>query len=577
MADILLKGGTVVDGTGAAPRKADVRIKGDVIAEIGDNLEPRGERVFEVDGCFVSPGFIESHTHFDATMWWQPDLDPMPGYGVTTIIMGNCGFSAAPVHEDPEVRQEMINIFSFFEDIPDGPFVKNLPWDWRSWSEYKKSMTQRVRVPANYGAFVGHIAIRLAVMGMDAWERKATPEEIAQMARHLEDALDAGALGLSSNLLDHDGRDRPVPSQVAGDEEFEALMAVLERYPGTTMQIIVDTFMRMTGPASIERMMRLAKGKKVRIQIAGAIPTLEFQKPALEKMAPLMEKAKAEGYDFWPGYAHVSPTNTLSLTRSLIFAQSNDYVWHEVVLAETEEEKLRLLNDPDWRARARESWDTKAWPHAPMSNPHRLHLRNSDNGFGPINVTLKEYADSRGLHPSDAMAEWIIANGVRSTVHMAPFPRNEELTLELLKDPQTVGNINDAPPHGQMFCGGGENILLLTKYAKEGLLPLEQSVHVMTGKLANFFGLHDRGELKVGKRADIAVFDLDEVQHREEFKRFDVPDGNYGVTWRYTRDAAPMRLTIVNGMPTFMDGRFTGAMPGEFISPAAERLRQAAE
>lgn len=571
MASILIKGGTVVDGTGAKAFPADVRVRDKIIAEVAPGLEPQnGERVIDATGCYVTPGFIESHTHFDATMWWQPDLDPMPGYGATTIVMGNCGFTAAPVSDDPEVRMEMVKIFSFFEDIPEGPFVQNLPWDWRKWSEYMKSVTSRLKVPANYSGFTGHLAIRLAVMGMDAWTRVATPEEIKAMAEHLEDALEAGAIGLSSNLLDHDGQDRPVPTQIADDAEFAALIDVLERYPGRTMQVIVDTFMRMTAPASVERLVRLLEGKRVRVQIAGAIPTLEFQKPALEIMKPLVEKAQAEGYDIWPGYSHVSPTNTLSLTRSLIFAQSNDYVWHEVVLAETEEEKLKLLKDPDWRARARESWDTKAWPHAPMSNPHRLHLRNSDNGMGPINLTLKDYADSLGLHPSDAMAEWIIANGVRSTVHMAPFPKMEDLTVELLKHPQTVGNISDAPAHGQMFCGGGENILLLTKYCRdEGQVTIEEAVHVMTGKLAQHFSFTDRGEIKPGKRADIAVFDLNEIQRREEYKRFDVPTGDFGVTWRYTRDAAPMRLTMVNGMPTFFEGRFTGAMPGEFITPAA--------
>lgn len=120
MADLLIRGGTVVDGTGAAGFRADVRVQGDTIAEVGPNLKPRGERIVEADGCYVTPGFIEAHTHYDGTMWWQPDLDPLPGYGVTTTIMGNCGFSAAPVSPDPEARREMVKIFSFFEDIPIG-------------------------------------------------------------------------------------------------------------------------------------------------------------------------------------------------------------------------------------------------------------------------------------------------------------------------------------------------------------------------------------------------------------------------------------------------------------------------
>ena len=569
MADLLICNGLVVDGSGSPPFAADVRVRGDTIAEIAPGLTAKDERVIDAQGCYVAPGFIESHTHFDAPMWWQPDLDPLPGYGVSTIVMGNCGFSAAPISEDPAARLEMIKIFSFFEDIPIGPFQKNLPWDWRKWSEYQRSLSSRVRIPANYGAFVGHIAIRLAVMGLQAWDRVATPGEIAQMCAHLEDALSAGALGMSTNLLDYDGQNRPIPTLVADDAEFSALIKVLERHPGCTLQLIVDTFMRMTGPASVERMMHLLENSRLRVQIAGAIPTLEFQKPALALMRPLVERARELGYDLWPGFAHTSPTNALSLIHSLIFAQSNDYVWHEVVLAPDEESKARLLQDPAWRARARESWDNKVWKHSPMANPQSLHLRNSDNGLGPINITLKEYADGRGLHPSDAMADWIVANGVRSTVHMAPFPKDEALTVELLKDPRTVGNISDAPAHGQMFCGGGENILLLTKYVREGTISIEQAIRNMTGKLAEHFGLTDRGLIRVGKRADLVVFRLDEVERRQEYKRFDVPDGNYGVTWRYSRDAAPMRATIVNGMPTFLEGRFTGAMPGRFVRPLA--------
>lgn len=582
MTDIIIRGGTVVDGTGVPPFKADVRVSGDRIAEIGANLTPRGgEEVVDATGCYVAPGFIESHTHYDATMWWQPDLDPLPGNGATTVILGNCGFTAAPLSKDKQAQLEMIKIFSFFEDIPLKPFLEHVPWDWEKWSEYKASMEKRTKLPANYSAFVGHIALRLAAMGVEAWNRAATPDEVARMVELLEDALAAGALGLSDNLHDHDGDDRAIPTLLADDAEFEALFSVMERYPGTTYQVIIDTFMRKTGPASLERLGRLTKGRGIRMQIAGAVPTLHFQKDILPQLQETLARLRAEGADVWPGYAHVSPTSTLSLIKSLIFAQSNDYVWHEVVLAETHEEKARLLADADWRARARESWDTKAWPHSPMNNPQDLYLLDSESGAGPVGGTLKEFAESRGLHRSDAMAQWIIENGTRSTVHMAPFPKDEELTIELMLDPKTVGNISDAGAHLQMLCGGGENILLFTKYVKEGLLTLEQAIHVKTGKLANFFGLHDTGEVKAGRRADLVVFDLDEVRYRDMEKRFDVPDGDGGTTWRFTRQAAPMRLTLVNGVKTFADGAFTGNFPGEYLAPSQapvdERELQAAE
>jgi N-acyl-D-amino-acid deacylase len=577
MVDILIQDGTVVDGTGAPGFLADIRIKAGIITEIGQNLTPRGERLINASGCYVTPGFIESHTHYDASMWWQPDLDPLPGYGATTMVLGNCGFSMAPLHPSKEARDEVMGIFSFFEDIPIGPFQQSVPWDWTRWSEYRKSFEARVQVPLNYASYVGHIPLRLAAMGMDAWTRAATADEISRMAELLDDALAAGALGLSDNMHDHDGSNRAVPSLLADDAEFTALFDVMDRYPSTCYQVIVDTFMRMSGPADLKRLERLLAGRKIRVQIAGGIPTLFFQAGILPAMQESIESMRASGVDVWPGYAHVSPTSVIGLTKSLIFAQSNDYVWHEVVLAPTPEEKLNLLSDPAWRARARESWDTQAWDHSPFKNPQELYLLDSENGTGPVGGTLKEYADGRNQHRSDAMADWMIANGVRSTVHMAPFAKDEALTVALMRDPKTVGNISDAGAHLQMLCGGGENALLLTNYVRrDKVLTIEEAVHLMTGKLAEHFFLNDRGVIAPGKRADITVFNLDEVTYHPFEKIWDVPDGNGGKTWRFTRKAAPMRLTLVNGEPTFENGAYTGAKPGQFLSPANNNAALAA-
>ena len=571
MSNKFIQGGTVVDGTGAPAYTANVRIEDGVIAAIGVDVSAQaGDEVIDAAGCYVAPGFIETHTHFDANMWWQPDLDPLPGYGVTTTILGNCGFTAAPVSDDEAVRLEMVNIFSFFEDIPVAPFLDHLPWDWRTWPEYKESMTSKVKVPANYAAFVGHLAIRLVVMGLEAWERAATPEEIQKMCAMLDEALAAGALGMSSNLLDHDGQDRPVPTMLATDEEWEALFDVLAKYPGATLQVIVDTFMRKTAAESVERIDRLIGDRPIRAQVAGMAPTLTFQKDIEEKVGPLRRRLAAEKRDIRAGFAHVPPTSVISIKKSLIFAQSNDYVWHEVVLAETEEEKLRILQDEDWRARARVSWDEKVWRHSPFANPQSLLLINSENGVGPVDISLEQYANDRGLHPSDAMADWLILNSVHSTVHMAPFPQDEEMVVELIKDPWSVPNISDAGAHGQMLCGGGENIRLLTYYCREkGWITVEEAVHAQTGKLADFFGLHDLGKLQVGKRADITVFNMDEIERRPMKKAFDVPDENGGTTWRFTRDPAPVRVTMVNGEVTFAGGVATGAAPGQMLAPSA--------
>ena len=569
--DLLIRGGRVIDGTAAPAFEADVRVRDGAICEVGPNLEPKGEATFDATGCYVSPGFIESHTHYDGTMWWQSDLDPLPGYGVTSLVMGNCGFALAPLSSDPAVRDQVVGIFSFFEDIPEQPFQQNLPWDWSTWSEYKASLTSNVRVPANYATYVGHIALRLAVLGLEAWERAATADEVGKMVELLDDALSAGCLGLSTNFLDHDGQDRPVPSLHALDDEFRALFEVLARHPGTSLQVPIDSIMRLTAVDSLERLARLSEGLPIRMQWGG-IPTAQWQKK-LGLQAPLVEiheRFAAEGRDFWTGFMHAPITTTVGVERTLFFAQSGEFAWHEVVEAGADDAKLALLRDPEWRKRARESWDSNKLDAAPYQNPRPILLDNSANGAGPTGITLGEYADELGVHCSDAMAEWIANNGLQSTVMMPPWIKDEEMVIRLIRDPKSVGNISDAAAHGQMFCGAGDNMLLFTDYVrKQGIITVEEAVHVQTGKLADFFGFADRGTIAPGKRADIVVFDLDEIEHRPKRKSFDVPDGKGGLTWRWTRDAAPVRLTLVNGVATFEDGKPTGSRPGDMIGPTA--------
>lgn len=565
---VLIKGGTVIDGAGAPRFRADVRIEGGVIREIAPSLVAKRERVVDARDCIVAPGFIESHTHYDGTMWWQPDLDPLPGYGVTTAIMGNCGFSVAPVRDDPAARLEILKIFSFFEDIPLGPFEKNVPWTWRSWPQYWDTLRRNVRTPLNCAAFVGHVALRLAVMGLEAWERAATPEEVLQMARLLDEALRSGALGLSTNLMDYDEQGRPIPTLRADDAELVALMDVLARYPGTVLQVVVDIFIKMTAPQSVDRLARLAAGRNIRVQIGGAAPMEEYQASIRDEMLMRHERHKAQGLDFWAGFAHVAPTSAVSLGKSLIFAQTFCYPWHEVVKTETDEAKRALLADPAWRARARKAWDGTS-ELSPWRNPHLLHLVNSDNGVGPVDMTLDRYALERGIHLSDAMADWYLANGIQSSIELQTPPLHEETLLRMLRDPKSVGNVSDAGAHGQMLCGGGENMLLFTEFARNELISVEEAVHVQTGKLAGHFGLAGRGTLKAGNHADIVVFHLDEIARRPRKKASDVPDGKDGFTWRWTRDPAPVRLTMVGGVSTFENGVATGERSGQLLAPAA--------
>jgi N-acyl-D-amino-acid deacylase len=569
-AGFLITNGMVVDGTGRAPYAADIRVRGGVIDQIGQGLIREGrERVVDASGCFVTPGFVEAHNHFDGPMWWLPTMEPMPSYGVTTSVNGNCGFSAAPVHDDLAVKKEMVDIFSFFEDIPRKPFLDLLPWDWKTWGEYKASMVRNVPLPLNYTAFVGHIAIRLAAMGLDAWNRAATAKEIARMCGLLDDALASGAMGLSSNLLDHDANDRPVPSWKADDAEWSALMDVVERYSGALLQINVDYIIRFNAPESIERIAALARGRKLRIQFTGAIPTLDFTASHIPGAMATFQKLKDEGFDVWNGYNHRPNTTVVNFNSSLYWAQTNNYVWGEVIQARGEEAKFALLADPAWRAKARDSW-AQTFDQSPAKYPEKIQLMESESGAGPIGVTLRNYMDAAGIdHPSDALAEWVLDNGVGSILRLTDIPRHAETLMALFRETNAVGNLSDSGAHGQMFCGIGNNIELLTEFVRDKKqLRIEEAIHILTGQPARHFNLHNRGVIAVGAAADIVIFNLDEIEMRPEQKCWDVPDGKGGRTYRLSRAPAPVRLTLVNGIATFDRGGFTGRYPGQYIGPS---------
>lgn len=579
--NILIKNGTVVDGVKNPAKKADVRIAGGKIVAIGEGLERQAaERVVDAAGCYVTPGFIETHNHYDAPMWWMPNMFPLPGYGVTTTVNGNCGFGAAPVPESKAAKDAMIGIFSFFEDIPLQPFHSELPWDWKSWPEYRESMQRHLKVPVNFEFFCGHQSLRLAAMGIEGTKRAATDAEIMGMAGMLREALDAGACGLSSNLLDYDGDGNPVPSLLAEDKEFEALFDVLDGYPEKTFEIIIGTFQRFTGIADMKRMRPLLGHRKFRSQWAG-VPTLDYQMSRVGALVEAHEQNKRDGLPIYTGWTHVPPATQINFYSSLTFGQSNILVWADWASETNAAKKIAMLQDADWRARARASWEG-AYPQAMFRRPETVTMRDSQFHVGPYgsNVTFKDVLEGRpGVHPSDVLADWLIDNGLGSTLGYDMKKASDQQMIDLFRDDKAIGNISDSGAHAQMLCGIGDHIDMITSYVRDsGTLTIEEAVHHLTGKLARFFGFHDRGEIAVGKTADIVVWNIDEIERRPMIKEFDVPDGSGGRGFRYTRNPAPMRMTLVHGEPVFDGGAFAGAYPGRIAGfETNEAFAQAAE
>lgn len=557
MSDILVRGGTIVDGTGAAPVAGDVRVRDGVITEIGADLRPDGERVIDASGAYVIPGIIETHTHVDGAMWWNPDLDPLPAYGNTSAVFGYCGNSIAPLAGAQ--RDEIVDLLCFLEDLPLEAFHREVPWTWERWPAYQQAIAGQATT-VNLGGYLGHLALRTFVMGPAAWERAATTDEIERMGALLDEGLRGGALGLSVNHFDRDRTLRPVPGFFASDDEYRALLAVLARHPGRTFQVITRFNVLEDFIPDSERFARLCGEAGVRGQWPG-IPTDVLDRPKRGPARELHERVRADGVDWWPNVVFKPLEPFFGFERSIVFQRVP--AWNEMINGPAAA-KLPTLADPAWRDRARTEWDTL--PRAAtnrLSRPDSLIFAISETGAGPIDVSLARYATDRGLHVSDALAEWLLANGIGSSLVGTPDRLDDEEVVALLREPRTLTNINDTGAHLQLFCGAGQNVYLFTHYVRDqGLLRIEEAVHVLTGRTADFFGFADRGTIAPGQAGDLAVFALDEIELRQETKAYDVPHG----TWRFTRPPAGFRATIVGGTPTWLDGAATGARPGRTLT-----------
>ncbi|HEV8299117.1 MAG TPA: amidohydrolase family protein [Acidimicrobiales bacterium] len=557
MADVLIRGGTVIDGTGAAAFRADVRARAGRIVEVGPDLDPAGELVIDASDAVVTPGMIDTHTHVDGAMWWNPDLDPLPAYGNTSAVFGYCGNSIAPLAGAQ--RDEVVDLLCFLEDLPLEAFRREVPWTWEAWPDYQRAL---MGAPAsvNLGGYLGHVSLRTYVMGEAAWERTANDDERSRMAAVLDDALAHGALGLSVNHFDKDRYLRPVPGFFADDAEYGALLDVLARHPGRTFQVIT----RFNDPdhylTDAERFARLCQRAGVRGQWPGVTTDVlerDRRGPAWE----LHRRLRAEGVDYWPNVVFKPLEPFFGFERSIVFQRVP--AWNEMVNGPADA-KLATLADPAWRDRARWEWDNRLkTTTARVDRPDSLVFAMSQTGVGPVGVSLAAYAAEHGWHVSDALAEWLLRNGIESWLIGAPDELDEHDVVALLRDPHTLTNINDSGAHLQLFCGAGQNVYLLTHYVRdEGLLGLEEAVHMLTGRTASFFGLADRGVIAQGKVADLTVFALDEMELRAEARVHDVPHG----TWRFTRPPAGFRATVVAGTPTWLDGTFTGDHPGTVLT-----------
>jgi N-acyl-D-amino-acid deacylase len=414
--DLLVRGGALVDGTGVAARPSDVRVRGGVIAEVGTGLRPDGEVVIDAGGAIVAPGFIDSHTHYDPSVWWDPLVDPMPQHGVTTVVTGNCSLSLMPVRAQD--RRRASDVFGFIEDIPVDAFARGIPWVWESYDEWQGALAAQATA-VNVAALVGHSNLRVYVMGDDAWERAATPAERKALAAVLADCLAAGALGMSTSFIDQDRHGSPVPSRRADDAEIVALIDVLGGGRGGPRVLEFLPWIKDIDRwvDDIERVARWCGARGVPCtwnQLAA-----NSRDPS--RAARMIEQAHRLSSDGCHVYAQVSPR---PFNLNISFDQTPAFIavpaWSEVIQLSTAE-KRRVLGDEGWRGRARADWDKvgAGFTIFPVSQLERVRLvrtRPGEERFA--GATLAALVAARGGHPSDVLADWVLEHDLTPEIRV---------------------------------------------------------------------------------------------------------------------------------------------------------------
>ena len=553
--DLLIKNGKLIDGTGAPARHADVAIADGKIAEIGALLRNSARRVIDATDLVVSPGFIDPHTHYDAQICWDPTLSPSSWHGVTSVVMGNCGVGIAPCR--PEAREIAMRDLVNVEAIPFEVLNAGITWDWESFPQYMEAAARRR--PALNLAFLAPLTpFRHYVMGEESMERAANAEETAKLKTLLGEAMDAGAFGFSTTLLNqHLGyQGRPLACRNASREELKAYCNALKERGKGSIEIAMTRQIAVLEDPELELLGYMLDESARPITFIAMFDRddlSEALRTSLRKAAPMIARGARP------------QTSPLPLTREINMRSPFSFAafpsWKRVFEDKSKEAQAAVYRDPAFRSQFREELRRPAafgnWARITVHEVRNLALKHLEG------QTVAEIAAAQGKDGVDAFLDITLADDLENEFTMSSFNTRIDRMTEILNDRSMLLGLGDGGAHLDMLCDSGYPTYVLGTWVREReAITLEEGVRRMTSDPAEIFGINDRCRQQPGLAADVAIFDPAAVDSagRPE-RRYDLPGGATRMVMR----SRGVEFTLVNGEITWERDALNGAAAGKVL------------